>query len=46
MSRAELQAQGQTAGPLAIEDRETTILVDPNGRASVDAFGHVFVELD
>jgi N-methylhydantoinase A len=43
--RGVLELRGAGAGPLAIEDRETTIIVPPGSTARLDEFGHVVVEL-
>jgi N-methylhydantoinase A len=45
LSRSELSARGSLAGPLVIEDPETTIIVDSGAKAHVDEFGNVAVEL-
>lgn len=44
ISRAELR--GTRAGPLAIEEPDTTIIVPPGSRAWLDAWGNVDIDVD
>jgi N-methylhydantoinase A len=43
ISRAELRTQ--RAGPLAIEEPDTTIIVPPGCRARLDAWGNIEIEV-
>jgi N-methylhydantoinase A len=45
LDRTELRKRGRMDGPLLIEDRETSILLDAGATARVDEFGHVAAEL-
>ena len=45
LTRSSLRDRRGARGPLVIEDRETTILLDAGATASVDEFGHVIAEL-
>ena len=45
LTRSALRERGVAIGPLLIEDRETTILLDAGATARVDQFGHVIAEL-
>jgi N-methylhydantoinase A/oxoprolinase/acetone carboxylase beta subunit len=45
LTRDMLRQRGRTSGPVVIEDCETTIIVDSDATASVDAFGNVVAEL-
>ncbi len=45
LDRTELRKRGRAEGPLLIEDRETSILLDTGTTARVDEFGHVAAEL-
>ncbi|MGZ5120692.1 MAG: hydantoinase/oxoprolinase family protein [Burkholderiales bacterium] len=45
LSRGALRERGRVSGPLVVEDRETTIVIDSNANARADEFGNVVAEL-
>jgi N-methylhydantoinase A len=45
LNRAGLAADGAVAGPLIVEDPDCTVLALPGDRASVDAEGHLVIDI-
>lgn len=45
LTRSALGLRGPVTGPLIVEDRETSIVIDSRATARIDEFGHVVVDL-